>query len=284
MTLESKNGGAPEPTTDIAKAATLPSKREFHPLAEIFPMMDAAHLQALADDIAAHGLLDEIVLCEGKILDGRCRYLACERAGVAPKFKEYVGDDPLGLVISQNVHRRHLTKQQRLFVAARAATLPIGANQTTEGLPIGRAAQVFEVSERSVARAKAVLRLGTVELIQAAEAGKIAVSRAVEVCGVPQEEQVAKLQEMTQRKRKPRNKKLASARNDSTAKAQSGVAQAPNHATGREQDFIVPNSVAPRRASGPQNMDAAYDDLLSAWFKAPRLVRLKFVEEIIHEA
>jgi ParB-like chromosome segregation protein Spo0J len=60
---------------------------EFHSLAEIFPVLGEQHLEALAKDVAARGLLDEIVLCDGKILDGRCRYLACERAGVAPKFR-----------------------------------------------------------------------------------------------------------------------------------------------------------------------------------------------------
>jgi hypothetical protein len=256
---------------------------EFHSLAEIFPVLGEQHLEALAKDVAARGLLDEIVLCDGKILDGRCRYLACERAGVAPKFREYVGDDPLGFVISQNVHRRHLTRHQRLFAAARAAALPVGSNQNTPGLPIGRAAQVFEVSERSVARAKAVLRHGTGELIQATETGKVAVSRAVELCGVPHEVQVAKLQEMTQHRRTPRNKELASTGNGSAATAQSGVAQAANHAPGREQNFIVPNPVVPRRATGPQDRDAAYEELVTAWFKAPKLVRLKFVEEIIRE-
>jgi len=160
----------------------------FHPLAAIFPMAAVDRLQVLADDIAAHGQLDEIILHEGKILDGRSRYLACKRAGVAPKFQNYAGNDPLGLVIGRNVHRRHLTYRQRVMAAARAATLPVGANQTTPGLPIGKAAAVFEVSARNIARAKAILHRGTAELLQAVESGKVALYRAAELCGLAQEE------------------------------------------------------------------------------------------------
>ena len=132
------------------------SPLSFHPLAEIFSVLAEDRLQALADDIAAHGQLEDIVLHEGKILDGRCRYLACQRLGVARKFRNYAGTNPLALVLSQNVHRRHLTDYQRLMAAARAATLPLGANQNTVGLPIGAAAQIFQVSARGIARAKAI--------------------------------------------------------------------------------------------------------------------------------
>lgn len=145
-----------EIATTIPEPASVNSTLSFHPLAEIFPLLDDDRLQALANDIAARGLLDEIALYEGKILDGRRRYLACLRAGVAPKFQDYVGDDALGFVIGRNVHRRHLTKIQSVLAAARAATLPVGSNQTTPGLPIGRAAEIFEVSERNIARAKTI--------------------------------------------------------------------------------------------------------------------------------
>src|ERR1035437_4658364 len=137
-TPKTADGVVPEITSATPKPAGVNSPLGFHPMAEIFQLLNNEGLKALADDIAEHGLLDEIILLDGKILDGRCRYLACERVGVSPKFHDYVGDDPLGFVISRNVHRRHLTKTQSAFAAARAATLPVGANQNTPGLPIGR--------------------------------------------------------------------------------------------------------------------------------------------------
>ena len=51
------------------------------------------------------------------MLDGRNRYLACEIAGVKPRFIEFQGDDPIGWVVTQNLVRRHLTASQKAVVA-----------------------------------------------------------------------------------------------------------------------------------------------------------------------
>ena len=91
---------------------------EFHPLSEVFPMMGEDELKKLAEDIAENGLRESITTRGGKILDGRHRYLACQRAGVTPTFVEFVGDDPASFVVSKNIHRRHLTATQRAAIAA----------------------------------------------------------------------------------------------------------------------------------------------------------------------
>lgn len=44
--------------------------------AGLFPMMDAASLRELADDIRANGLRKPITLLDGKVLDGRNRHEA----------------------------------------------------------------------------------------------------------------------------------------------------------------------------------------------------------------
>jgi ParB-like chromosome segregation protein Spo0J len=166
-----------------------PERIPFHPFVNIFPILAEEFLHELAQDIKDRGLLDPIVLLEGRILDGRCRYLACQSASVEPEFQDYVGDDPLGFVVSRNLQRRHLTESQRAIVAARFADLKLGANQHSQGLPIGRAADLLNVGERSVARAREVLRGGVPELVTAVEAGKIAVSAAADLSGMPEPEQ-----------------------------------------------------------------------------------------------
>jgi ParB-like chromosome segregation protein Spo0J len=92
---------------------TTVSKNLFHPAADLFPLLSEPELKELADDIQKHGLLLPITRRDGLILAGRNRFLACEIAGVKPKFEEYCGDDPVGYVIAENILRRHLTPDQR---------------------------------------------------------------------------------------------------------------------------------------------------------------------------
>jgi hypothetical protein len=85
----------------------------FHPEANRFPLMDNKEFNPLVDDIKKNGLQKPITLYEESILDGRNRYLACREAGVEPKFEQYEGKDPVTFVYSANVHRRHLSREQK---------------------------------------------------------------------------------------------------------------------------------------------------------------------------
>ena len=101
---------------------------ELHEAANIFPLLEGAELEALAADIKEHGLIEPVHLYQSKILDGRNRYLACQKAGVQPRFVDYAGDDPFRFVISLNLKRRHLNESQRAVIAAGLAALPVGRN------------------------------------------------------------------------------------------------------------------------------------------------------------
>lgn len=69
-----------------------PNKYERHPASTLFPTMSGTELDALVEDIKKNGLLEPIILHQGKVLDGRNRLLACERAKVKPKFVDCDGD------------------------------------------------------------------------------------------------------------------------------------------------------------------------------------------------
>jgi hypothetical protein len=127
---------------------------KFHPLADIFPLMEGEEFDALVTDIKANGQHELIVVYDDQILDGRNRYRACLSASVEPQFTPFWGDDPVAFVISANLRRRHLNESQRAMVAAKLATLRLGDNQHSEGLPIGRGSELLNVGERSVARAR----------------------------------------------------------------------------------------------------------------------------------
>jgi hypothetical protein len=124
----------------MANSSKLQSWRDVlpvHPAAELFPRMSEPELRELGEDIKANGLRASIVLYEGKLLDGRNRLDAMELVGIEYSFLS--GTDPtkwrgLGLygrnrnrtslvdrfdgdpytyVISANIHRRHLTAEQK---------------------------------------------------------------------------------------------------------------------------------------------------------------------------
>jgi N6-adenosine-specific RNA methylase IME4 len=164
-------------------------KFEFHPLANVFPLIEGAEFDELVADIKANALNQCIELYEGKILDGRNRYRACLAAGVEPLAVQYRGDDPVGYVISANLRRRHLDESQRAMVAAKLATLKLGDNQHSEGLPIGRGSELLNVGERTVARAREVQEFGAPELVDAVERGAVSVSAAADIATQPIEEQ-----------------------------------------------------------------------------------------------
>ena len=87
---------------------------EYHPIASIFPLMGDDQLKDLSEDIRLNGQQYPVITFEGKILDGRNRFRACQMAGVEPEIEEFEGTkaDALKAVWSWNVSRRHLGSDQ----------------------------------------------------------------------------------------------------------------------------------------------------------------------------
>lgn len=108
------------------------AQKEFHSLANIFPMMSETEMLSLQSDIKKNGLNEPVWLFEDKIIDGRNRYLACLAVGVEPKFREYEGKeiDLVSFVISLNLHRRHLNTGQKACLAV--DVLPMLEEQAKE--------------------------------------------------------------------------------------------------------------------------------------------------------
>lgn len=173
---------------------------ETHPAADLFPLMEGAELKALADDIKAHGLHNPVVLYGdgGKrlVLDGRNRLRACEMAGVSPTTEFWVGEgSPTEWVVSQNLHRRHLTTSQRAMVAVGLTALfeaeakermreggrEKGSANLRKAEPVhsaAKAAEAVNVSPRIVESAVKVAREAAPEIVEAVRKGEMTVHAA----------------------------------------------------------------------------------------------------------
>ena len=132
-------------STDPTTASTgWRSTLSVHPAAEIFPRMTPEELRALGEDIIKNGLTSPIVLWQpdskspARLLDGISRLDAIEIATGSPAIvgaasimaaqhflacdKVIVLDnsvDPYAYVISANIHRRHLTAEQKRELIAK---------------------------------------------------------------------------------------------------------------------------------------------------------------------
>lgn len=163
-----------------------------HPACAAFPLLDEDRLAELAEDIGAHGLIHPVVVQGDTILDGRNRLLACERAGVDPRFEQWDGTDPVAWIVSVNLHRRHLTESQRAMVGKRLATLGPGRpaeNRQTCRITEDEAASLLNVSPRTMRYAGTVLRSGAPVLVDAVDRGAVRVSTAADIATLPPAEQ-----------------------------------------------------------------------------------------------
>lgn len=93
-----------------------------HPMLAALPNLPDDELHNLAASIKRLGLIKPIMLTHDKttIVDGRQRYLACEIATVDPVFDTLPADadevDTLDFIVSMNVVRQSLTKDQRAVI------------------------------------------------------------------------------------------------------------------------------------------------------------------------
>lgn len=167
-----------------------------HPLSAAFPAMSEADQEALCNDIEANGQRDRGIVFEGMVLDGWHRYQACRALGIAFKFDEFDGKDPVSFVLSRNLHRRHLTASQRAAAVVAATNWrPAGVARGAKVHGMATKAEMAEeaqVSERTIVHAKQAHQAG---LSEAVRDGKVSAKRAAEVAKLPEPEREKALAE-----------------------------------------------------------------------------------------
>jgi N6-adenosine-specific RNA methylase IME4 len=166
-------------------------------------MMTREEHDDLVTDIEKHGLREPIVKYEGKILDGRNRFVAALEAEVEITEVEYDGDDALEFVMSKNKHRRHLSEPQKHDVGAEYANLRRGRPQKGKPatLPIlakaierdrvtqAEASKVMGVSERSIRAATVVHEKAIPAIRKRYKQGHVATHIAQKIARMPSEQQ-----------------------------------------------------------------------------------------------
>jgi hypothetical protein len=132
-----------------------------YPAADVFPMMSDEELAALGEDMKKNGQSIPVLCWNGDgngpvLIDGRNRLEAAERIGIDLDdvlTETFICKDPVTHIITLNIRRRHLSKQQQaeLMVAAfKAGEKPRQDGEVSKG---GRG-KVNEVKAKAVAAGK----------------------------------------------------------------------------------------------------------------------------------
>ncbi|MDX2908189.1 ParB/RepB/Spo0J family partition protein [Streptomyces griseiscabiei] len=106
-----------------------------------------------------NGLLQPIVLDrQGRVLDGRGRLTACERAGMEPVFVTFEGDTPDVYVLSVNLRRRSLTKGQSAMITVKARSVSENGGRSGSEQTARSVAEQLGVALAVMGRASTVLQ------------------------------------------------------------------------------------------------------------------------------
>jgi hypothetical protein len=93
---------------------------EFHELANVFPLLEGKEYADLKADVKANGVREPAWTYQGKLIDGRNRYRACQDLGLELPTREWDGNGSLAaFILSLNLHRRHLTPSIRATIGAK---------------------------------------------------------------------------------------------------------------------------------------------------------------------
>jgi hypothetical protein len=130
-------------------------KYSFHKASAVFPMMSDDEFAGLKDDIRQHGQKQPIYLFNGEVIDGRNRLKACQELGIEPQFQRIdLGKMmPVDLVLSLNLHRRHLDKQARKAIAEIYRERGLSYREIGEKLGVNATTVMRDVEKPPVANA-----------------------------------------------------------------------------------------------------------------------------------
>jgi hypothetical protein len=153
---------------------------------ELIPPLTSQEYSDLEDSIVKGGCRHPIVVWAGKdiIIDGHNRYDICVKNKVEFKVEEIefaTKKDALIWMYDTQLGRRNLNDAQKVELALRREQLIGGNISTTKALSRearDEIAEVAQVSDRTVAKVKAVLEEGSKKTKKAMREGKVSIDKA----------------------------------------------------------------------------------------------------------
>lgn len=145
--------------------------RQYHPVSQLFPLLEGDEFDHLKADIAENGLLEAIWLDQdGRIIDGRNRHRACIETHTDPRFRTWTGTGSLvTFVVSLNLHRRHLSYDQRMGIGLQL--VPAYAEEANARMLAGTPAATLQQG-RAAEKAAEQAQVGTRALYEMRAAEK----------------------------------------------------------------------------------------------------------------
>ena len=264
-----------------------PEAAEFHPIANLFPLMSEEELDKLANDITCNGVQVPIWRHrDGRIIDGRNRFLACQKAGVECPSKIYSGDLSLAsFVVALNLQRRHLTTDQRAAIAAELANLNRGQKKADASIDVSQpeAAKLLKVGVASVQRAAAV-KAAAPELHEEVKAGAMKAGAARAKVRQRAGDGTARAKVVAS---KPKPPSPAAPRSDTSdlqeQRARNALPEVEANETGRKLEVVdLTPAPSPPEETDEQieaRLDAAFDAYLARFGSAAGSARALRLEE-----
>jgi len=146
-----------------------------------FPLSNDKALKKLSQSIVDIGQLETIKLLDGKILDGRSRFIACKFANIEAKYEHITTADAWQYCLSLNSNCKNLSQPQKSLVAARFYK-ERKCNQD-------KIAKQMSISVRSLNYALSTLENASDEVIALVENDKLAISKASILSKLPKVDQ-----------------------------------------------------------------------------------------------
>jgi hypothetical protein len=181
-----------------------------HPAAEIFDPLEGKDFMDLVASMKQHGFLpgQEVVLYEGKVLDGWNRQRAADLAGIEPRYRQWESKvDPVEYVVAVNLTRRHLSLIQKAEAAGRLLEKlqaearkrqQRGKSSDNGAADKGKAADLagrrFGISGDTVSRMQKIKARATPRLLFAARSESLPLAVAAKIAELPPDQQEAALE------------------------------------------------------------------------------------------